>query len=56
MSKKIKYSEKDRAHDDLLIQKPSSKATLSTLTSSVQNLYERLHEFIDEHHTSSPGK
>tara|TARA_R110000824_G_scaffold134186_1_gene297102 strand:+ start:4917 stop:5087 length:171 start_codon:yes stop_codon:yes gene_type:complete len=56
MSNKIKYFEKDKAHDDLLTQKPSSKATLSTLTASVQNLYDRLHEFIDEHHSSSPGK
>jgi|TARA_R100000951_G_scaffold115540_1_gene123947 hypothetical protein len=54
MGREIDYDKKKNAHNDILIDKPKGKMTVSQLQAKVEKLYILVHDFIEYHHTTNP--
>jgi|TARA_R110002012_G_scaffold42239_2_gene115061 hypothetical protein len=54
MAREINYDQKEDAHDDILLDKPSGKMTTAQLQLKVAKLYDIVHDFIEYHHTKRP--
>lgn len=54
MAREINYNSKENAHDDILNDKPSGKASVASLDLKLKRLYDIVHDFIEYHHTKRP--